>query len=100
MLYFAISKIANNIICLMNIDSNPQTKKILNKIAIELFTIADTIDNCEFECSKLDIIKHNISKLINYIESAPIEIRIMHGGTPYAIKQSVQNIKKLYDIIM
>lgn len=100
MLYFAISKIANNIICLMNIDSNPQTKKILNKIAIELFTIADTIDNCEFECSKLDTIKHNISKLIDYIESAPVEIRIMHGGTPYAIKQSIQNIKKLYDIVM
>jgi Co/Zn/Cd efflux system component len=100
MLYFAISKIANNIICLMNIDSNPQTKKILNKIAIELFTIADTIDNCEFECSKLDTIKYNISKLIDYIESAPIEIRIMHGGTPYVIKQSIQNIKKIYDIVM
>lgn len=100
MLYFALSKIANNIICLMSIDPNPQTKKLLGKIAIELFTIADSIDDCEFDSTQLDELKHNVNRLIAYIEFAPSEIRLMHGGTPYAIKNSMQNINKLCDIIM
>jgi hypothetical protein len=84
----------------MSIDPNPQTKKLLGKIAIELFTIADSIDDCEFDSTQLDALKYNVNRLISYIESAPSEIRLMHGGTPYAIKNSMQNINKLCDIIM
>ena len=100
LLYFVISKLANNVACLMAIDPNPATKKQLKKIALELFTIADSIDDCEFNRMQIDQLKQSLNRLMQYVEIAPVEIRMMYGGVPFSITQSIDSIKKIYEIIM
>lgn len=99
-LYYAISVIAKNIAAMISIDPNPKTKSFLSKISLDLFDAAESIEDCQCESDKILAIKNALSKLLKYIEFAPTEIRLMHGGRPYAIKQSIDKFGKLCEIIL
>lgn len=99
MLYYALSKAANNVLAMMTLDPNPKTKKLLNQIAYKLFDTCDNIDECGFDIETLADLKKTLQKICQYKEMAPAEIRVMNAGKPYSIVGSVDKLQKLCEVV-
>lgn len=98
-IYYGISKAANNIIGLMALDPNPKAQKLLKQIATTLFDVCDDIGMCGFNFDTMDDLKKALCKLCTYKEIAPQEIRIMNCGKPFSVKGCPDKLDKLYEII-
>ena len=98
-IYYAMSNAAHIILSYAALDPNEKAKKLAQQIASDLFAICDSIEDCSLDCSKLDAMKKALSKLCSYKDIAPKEIRIVNGGTPYAVACECEKLDKLYKVI-
>ena len=98
-IYYAISNAAMIVLGYAAIDPNPKAKKLAQSIASNLFSICDSIENCNCDTTQLDAIKKAIDKVRAYKDIAPQEIRIVNNGTPYSVACECDRFDKIRDII-
>lgn len=98
LVYYALSKAANNVIAAMSLDPNPKAKKMLSQIACGLFSTCDQIDECGFDVEQLVDLKKALQKVCKYKEIVPTEIRVMNAGKPYAVTVDVGKLEQLCEV--
>ena len=98
-LCFALLNVANNVLCYASLDPNQKAKKIASQLASVLPKICKSIEDCEFDASKLDAMKKALAKACAYKELAPAEVRVVSNGTPYSAMCECDKIEKLQKVI-
>ena len=98
-IYYGVSKAAQNILALLALDPNPRAQKLLKLVATDLFTTCDDIEKCGFDCNCLDGLKKALQKIALYKDIAPAEVRVMNGGKPYAIVGDPSKIEALLEVV-
>ena len=99
-IYFAVSNAANTILGYAALDPNPKAAKLAGQTAKDLFAICDSIEECTFDCSKLDALKKALSKACTYKEFAPKEVRIVNNGIPYKVECDCDKLDRLCKTIV
>lgn len=51
LVYYAVSKAANNVMAAMALDPSPKAKKMLGQVAASLFAAGESIEQCGFDAS-------------------------------------------------
>ena len=98
-IYYGISKAANNIIGLIALDPNPKAKKLLNSVATAMFDACDSIDNCSFDISNTNDVIKALQKLCTYKDFAPAEVRVMNAGKPYSMTGDINKLQALCEVV-
>ena len=96
---YALQCAANNVLAMMALDPNPKAKKLLSQIDANAIGSSSSIEDCNFDASKLEGIKKALQKVCKYIELMPAEVRVMNGGKPYSVVGQVNKLQKLADLI-
>lgn len=98
-IYYAMSCAANIVLGYAALDPDPKAKKTAQLVADGLFAACDTIDKCQFDCSKLDQMKKALAKVCMYKDIAPKEVRIVNNNTPYSVACDCGKLDKISSII-
>ena len=97
--YYVVANAANNILCYAALDQSKDAKKLAREVASELFSIAQSIEDCTFSRDGIDALKKAASKICRYAEVAPRDVIVMNGGTPYRVECALDEAEKIKELV-
>ena len=98
-IYYAMSCAANIVLGYAALNPDPKAKKVAQQVVDGLFAVCSSIEDCQFDSSKLDQMKKALAKVCAYKDIAPKEVRIMNNSTPYTVACDCGKLDKISSII-